>query len=234
MNGFILEVVDSTQLEAKRYLENGERSPFFVASKQQTQGRGRYGRTWETPRGNLAITFVFPDDLGTNGLQALPIQMPVTLCKVLGEYVAGVAIKWPNDLLMNSKKIGGILIERYQEHILIGVGINLKHAPQMDRPLFSPTSILTEAGKDIDFEIILSDISHKTQQDLAVIKQQGLSQNLHQQWMECAHGLGQVALVRKVNQSVEGKLLGITLDGFLKLEKEDGEIELISSADVFF
>lgn len=59
----------------------------------------------------------------------------------------------------------------------------------MERPLFPPTSILTETGKDIDFDTILSDISHKTQQDLAAIKQQGLSQNLHRQWMEYAHGL---------------------------------------------
>lgn len=234
MNFFVLNIVDSTQLEAKRYLDKGQATPFLVASKQQTHGKGRYDRAWETPEGNLAVTLVFKDDLGIKGLKALPIQIPVTLCRVLARYVKDVVIKWPNDLLMNFKKIGGILIEQHEDHLLIGIGINLKHAPKIQRPLFPPTSILTETGKNIDFETILGDISQEIQQDLAVIKQQGLSQNLHQQWMECAHGLGQVAVVKKVNHSIKGKYLGINLDGYLTLEKEDGEIELISSADLFF
>ena len=116
--------VDSTQDEARRLLLRGEAEVgHVVLADEQRAGRGRFGRTWISPRGGLYATFVLPDI----GMPSL--RVGVAAVQTLEGFGLAAEIKWPNDLLVGGKKLAGILIEREGDRLLAGLGVNLRDAP---------------------------------------------------------------------------------------------------------
>lgn len=117
----LLQTVDSTQLEAKRLLQKGQKPPFTVMAEQQTAGVGRFNRTWYSPRGGIYLTWCThnPNKDGITLVMAIAIKFALEK-----RSDNKFKIKWPNDILMNNKKVAGILVERLDNALLIGVGIN--------------------------------------------------------------------------------------------------------------
>ncbi|MEI4790165.1 biotin--[acetyl-CoA-carboxylase] ligase [Bacillus sp. FJAT-53060] len=133
MKIFQYDIIDSTNNEAKRLIQQGEVPSFAVYSRQQTAGRGRLGRPWETPSGNVAVTITVkpPEELSTQStiapLTALAIY---DVLKPLMRAEEQLAIKWPNDIVIHEAKVSGTLIEADRSAIYIGVGINVQTKPQ--------------------------------------------------------------------------------------------------------
>jgi BirA family biotin operon repressor/biotin-[acetyl-CoA-carboxylase] ligase len=133
-----LETVGSTSTHAQSLISDKlEDLPFAVFAKEQTDGRGRLGKSWQSPSGNLAISFALPNpatDAG-DGATLAPIKVALLCCGWLQEAMAIKArIKWPNDLLWQGKKLGGILCETSVQGqtmgpLVIGIGINVNQAP---------------------------------------------------------------------------------------------------------
>ncbi len=133
------ESLDSTSTEAARLIDANEALPFAVIAAQQTQGRGRSGRSWESPQGGLYLTLVLPPHLHPD------IQHPGSLPLWVAAHTAAffkekfsirVTIKWPNDLLFAGRKLAGILCEGRMQgkelsSLIIGIGINLHEAPKV-------------------------------------------------------------------------------------------------------
>ncbi len=127
-----LDTVDSTNDEAMRRLSQGEKAPFVVIAREQTQGRGRLGRDWlSEPNGNLYLSFAFTSRATPDRLPTITPWIGVNLCNLLARYARiSPRIKWPNDLQLNGLKAGGILTEarldadRIRE-VVIGCGLNL-------------------------------------------------------------------------------------------------------------
>jgi len=114
----------STQQEARRLIEEGLAGPGdAVVADEQTAGRGRFGRTWISPRGGLYATVILPSD------PLLPLKAGLALVRVLRSADVSAGIKWPNDVLVEDRKIAGVLIETTGNLSLVGIGLNLTSAP---------------------------------------------------------------------------------------------------------
>ncbi len=125
--------VSSTMDMAKDLLKQGHTPPFYVLSDQQSFGRGRYERQWQSPKGNLYLTLVTP----LKNLESAPFYAYITALSVLDavrdllpNIAHSLTLKWPNDILLNSKKTGGILLEIQDDKIIIGIGLNITSHPQ--------------------------------------------------------------------------------------------------------
>ncbi len=127
-----LENIDSTQLECQRRWENDSQRRWLILSNQQTQGHGRYGRTWQSsPNTNIYISWIQSNFLGKK-IAFLNLWCGILLFKAIsslyGKFLSGLTLKWPNDLYVGSKKIAGILLQMLDtefQNIIVGIGINV-------------------------------------------------------------------------------------------------------------
>jgi len=131
--GFIcLETVDSTNDEAARQLAAGGAVPFVVMAREQTRGRGRFGRTWHSEaNGNLYLSFAFRPQLPPGRMQTFTLWMGVNLCELVASVTHTTpGLKWPNDILFNERKAGGMLTEARIDadqirDLIFGLGLNI-------------------------------------------------------------------------------------------------------------
>lgn len=121
-NVYILKTTTST-MDSARYLCTS--TPCIVIAERQTRGRGRSGRSWESPAGGLWTTIVLPHYLAAKGSS---VVAGFAVAKVLRKLVP-VTVKWPNDLVVFGKKLGGILVEVTSNQMLVGIGINYYNEP---------------------------------------------------------------------------------------------------------
>lgn len=148
MQSIVLDAVDSTSSEAHRRLQAGEQAPFAIIAAAQTAGRGRRGKQWASPKGNLYMTLVLParhgETAGTPSEELMrshgywPLKAGVLIARFIrAEVGLRVTLKWPNDLLVQGKKLGGLLLEagvkgNEPSEVMIGIGLNLNIAPEIE------------------------------------------------------------------------------------------------------
>ena len=132
-----LESVDSTNSEAERQLANNCPVPLVILAAAQTQGRGRRGRVWHSPAaGNLYSTFVFRPELEPGRMQDFTLWMGLNVCELVANFCKiKPGLKWPNDLLVNGRKAGGMLTEARIDadqirDLVFGLGLNLNGQAQ--------------------------------------------------------------------------------------------------------
>lgn len=155
----VLDTVDSTNDEAVRQLAAGRPTPFAVLARQQTRGRGRFGRTWHSEStSNIYSSFAFRPHVEPERMQTFTLWMGVNVCMLL-ENFAGVApgIKWPNDILFEGRKAGGMLTEARVDadqirDLVFGLGLNVNTPPaQWPDDLARRAASLSQlTGTDLD------------------------------------------------------------------------------------
>ncbi len=140
------DVIDSTNDEARRQVQQGEGEGLVITAASQTAGRGKPGAGWFSPKGNLYLSLVVKPHRSLRELAPLTITAALAArAAIVGATRLPVVIKWPNDLLVRGKKLGGILTERLSSgHVIIGIGINLARHPEQ------ATSLDREVGKRTD------------------------------------------------------------------------------------
>lgn len=138
--------IDSTNDEARRLVQKGEGEGLVVTAESQTAGKGKPGAGWISPKGNLYLSAVIKPHRDQKDLAPLTITAALAArSAIVRAAKLAVVIKWPNDLMVNGKKIGGILTERLSSgQVIIGIGINLSKHPT------SATSLDRESGQQID------------------------------------------------------------------------------------
>jgi BirA family biotin operon repressor/biotin-[acetyl-CoA-carboxylase] ligase len=151
--------IDSTNDEAARLLAAGRATPLVVIARRQTKGRGRLGRTWHSEaNGNLYISFAFRPLLAPVRMQTFTLWMGVHICDFIAAFTGTApGIKWPNDILFDQRKAGGILTEARMDadHIrdmVLGLGLNLNSDPAHwpEELTRRATSIVEQAGAPVD------------------------------------------------------------------------------------
>src|ERR1019366_3304565 len=132
----ILDEVDSTNDEAARQLAAGRTAPFAVFARMQTRGRGRFGRVWHSEaNGNLYCSFAFRPRIAPERMQTFTLLMGVTICELVSKFVpAPPAVKWPNDIVFDGRKAGGMLTEARVDadqirDLVFGLGLNVNSPP---------------------------------------------------------------------------------------------------------
>lgn len=127
----VLDEIDSTNDEAVRRLSADEVTPFAIVALRQTKGRGRFGRVWHSERGNLYASFAFRPEVEPARMQTFTLWMGVNICELIAKFCRTTpAIKWPNDILFEGRKAGGMLTEARMDtdcirDLVFGLGLNL-------------------------------------------------------------------------------------------------------------
>lgn len=225
--------IDSTVLEARRRAERGKLEPVWLIAKRQTAGRGRRGRAWASLEGNLLATYLGPNDRAPADVALLGFAAALAIADALDAELGAprTTLKWPNDVMLDGAKAAGILLDNGGVWLALAFGVNLASSPQQ---IDQPTTSLAEALGDRAPEPLAFFERLRPQLNRWVhsLEQKGF-QPLREAWLARAHGLGSLARVALGEQTVEGRLTGLSSRGELELDTASGR-RLIAAGDVIF
>ena len=238
---YYYDVVDSTQNIAHRLAQDGAKHGTVVISEEQTAGKGRLMRPWESTRQKgIWLTVILRPDVPPHRAPQFTLVTAVAVVQALQELLvqAKPQIKWPNDVLINGKKCTGILTEMQAESdviqaLLIGIGINVSQSEaDFPKELQSiATSLKLEEGIDIDRSKLIATLLHKLEIYTALYVTDGFDQ-IRKLWEANSCTIGQRLEVTTVRETFIGEAIGITNDGVLRVQKDDGEVKEIYTADI--
>jgi BirA family biotin operon repressor/biotin-[acetyl-CoA-carboxylase] ligase len=230
--------IDSTNDEAKRLAATGVAGPLWIIADRQTRGRGRRGREWHTPTGNLAATLLLKpasrigECAQLSFVAALAAGNLVAKCAPL----ATVKLKWPNDVLLDGCKIGGILLETSgkdagaPDWLAIGFGVNLVSYPTDAE--FPATSLRTVNVAPPVPNDALAILAASWLEWYCIWERAGFAA-IRDAWLARAAGLGQRIRARLPDEEATGVFEGIDESGALILREQSGR-RTIAAGDVFF
>lgn len=227
-----IATTESTNADLIALAASGLGEGFWLRAEQQTGGRGRQGRVWQSPPGNFYGSTLVRLRASDPAPATLALVAAVALEEAVRVHApeAALAIKWPNDLLLGGAKLAGILLERAGDAVVVGIGVNLAHHPgDLDRPVTSLAAHGT-APEVVTFAETLADSFERW---LARWRGEGLGP-IRDRWTARAHPAG-TALAANLpdGQRVEGLFDRLDHDGALILRLADGSVRAIHAADVF-
>ncbi len=228
--------VDSTNDEARRLANGGAAHGAVIWAKQQTAGRGRMGREWVSEEGNLYVTVLLRPSAPLEALPQLSFVASLAVLESLTQIVENgedLKLKWPNDILLAGRKIGGVLLESFEasgkQWVSVGVGINVEHYP--DNVMF-PATCLTEAGVQIvSAKIVLSRFIYHFIQLYDAWCDQGFAE-VGKEWMYHAWRIGETVEIDASHTEYKGTFDGIDEQGRMLMTTADGTQETISAGDM--
>ncbi|MDX3929059.1 MAG: biotin--[acetyl-CoA-carboxylase] ligase [Shinella sp.] len=235
----LAEAVSTNTVCLERARE-GALSGLWVTAGRQTGGRGRRGRAWFSEPGNLYASLLLIDPAPVERLGSLPLAIAVAvqaaISKVLPPAAPAVLIKWPNDILVERRKVCGILIESEMLPdgrcaAVVGIGINVAIAP--DAGLY-PVATLREFGAAASPDELFAHLFREMADVLTLWDGGNGVAAIMARWKRVAGGVGEKIVVNLPDRSISGFFAGIDDTGLLKLEMEDGGTRLIAAGDVFF
>ncbi len=215
----VLDEIDSTNAEALRRAAAGQGGPHWFLAHKQTGGRGRQGRRWHSMPGNLFVSLLLTVSRPASTLPQLSFvaalaafDMVATALQRVGSRITPM-LKWPNDLLLEGRKCGGILLETASDgaqasHVALGFGINLARPPEDET--INATS-LRHYGVDLEPEAALALLAPAMRARLDQWDEGRGFREIRQSWLRHAHERGQKLQVRQPGQTVSGTFE--TLDG---------------------
>ncbi|HYA15181.1 MAG TPA: biotin--[acetyl-CoA-carboxylase] ligase [Syntrophales bacterium] len=232
---------DSTNLRAKLLASDGAPEGTVVVAESQTRGRGRRGRSWFSPSGEgIYTSIILRPSISPNEAPKLTLMASVAVAETLLSMTSlkNINIKWPNDILINGRKIAGILTEISMEmdridYIVVGVGINV-NTPYKSLPLDIQdiaTSVLMETGKPFPRIALLRAYLEWLEIYYDTFKTRGFEPIMNR-WKSLADIVGHRVSVDMIDRVRVGEVIDIDKDGFLILKEDAGSIERIISGDV--
>jgi BirA family transcriptional regulator, biotin operon repressor / biotin---[acetyl-CoA-carboxylase] ligase len=231
------DTIDSTHSYAsgqEHLLKKGDL--LLVSAEAQSAGRGRYGHSWTSPRGEgLTVSFGFLIEKQRTDLGNIPQVLALSTTAVLKGYGVTPSLKWPNDLLINKKKIGGILATTHQTHsnectyVVVSIGLNVAISAEVLETLGRPaTSLLVETGRRIPIESVREAILNQFIIDLNQFLITGFSAFFENYRSQMASVAGEKITFHFNNELLEGTFYGITDTGALLLELNGTLTEFVS------
>jgi BirA family biotin operon repressor/biotin-[acetyl-CoA-carboxylase] ligase len=229
----------STNDEGLTRGQNGDPGRLWVVANTQTEGRGRNGRVWSSPRGNLHASLLLIDPAPPHRAAELGFVAGVATAHALREILCGdrrVTIKWPNDVLHDGAKICGILLESAnlpdgRLACVAGVGVNCRLHPA--NPPYKATNLSAIAGQPVAPARVFARLSATITHWLDVWAAGAGFAAIRAEWLSLAAGLGAWVGVARPSQTVEGTFQTIDATGRLVLEQASGQVA-IEAGDVFF
>jgi BirA family biotin operon repressor/biotin-[acetyl-CoA-carboxylase] ligase len=237
----IFKSIDSTNKHAREKAERVSCSGTVILAEQQTAGRGRRGKTWVSPfAANIYLSIVWDFEQGAQALEGLSLAVGVAVKRALNSHgIDGVKLKWPNDIYVGGKKLGGILLEMIGDPaghctVIIGVGINLAmpadqgaHIDQLwtdVRTEIQSKQPEIEQGARFSKNYLTSSLISEIIILLSDFQTQGFS-FYRDEWQAADAFYGLQAAIHTPQKSISGKVRGVDPNGALRLELDTGEIE---------
>jgi|YNPNPStandDraft_1061719.scaffolds.fasta_scaffold00029_21 BirA family biotin operon repressor/biotin-[acetyl-CoA-carboxylase] ligase len=230
------DVVDSTNNIARNLAMHKAPEGTVVAARSQRKGRGRLGRTWyDEPGGSLLLSVVLRPDVPKKRLPELSFVAGVAMAEWLGTlFLDLVELKWPNDLMVASRKIGGILVETTfsseETWAVIGIGVNVNQTTFPPEIADSATSIRIITGASHEVDALLPSVARAVLDRYEQYLANGFEE-IVLYWRKYMWGLGKQASVRIANSILSGAILGIDDDGSLLMQDETGAYVHLRAAD---
>jgi BirA family biotin operon repressor/biotin-[acetyl-CoA-carboxylase] ligase len=208
----------------------GTHEGVWLRAERQSAGKGRQGRAWESPAGNLYISTLIRLRPSDPPAATLALVAAVALEEAVRTFGVSAILKWPNDLLVEGAKLSGILLERTEDAVVIGLGVNLAHCPEgLDRAATS----MRVYGPAPDPQIFAETLAESFGRWVARWRGEGLAP-VRERWLARAHPAGTALTARLADGSaVDGLFDGLTRDGALILRLADGTQRVIHAGDVF-
>lgn len=235
-----LDTVTSTNDEAVVLAAKGARAGTVVWARSQTKGRGRRGRSWSSPEGNLYLSLILRP--GREARRAAELAFLAAIA--IGEGIAPlippsvtIRYKWPNDVLLNGRKVAGILLETSLgpkgglDWLAVGVGVNLRDFPKGAD--YAATSLLAEGAEGLEPGRVLECFCQAFLTEYERWRDEGFA-GVRQRWLGRAAGIGELIEVRLDGETLSGIFAGLDGAGALILRRAGKEDRLISAGDVFF
>ena len=235
------ETVDSTNAEALRLAGRGEAGDLWIWAASQNAGRGRVGRPWLSPAGNLYASLMIRPRVPLAIALQLSLLAGIAAHDAIASLAAGAAtrldlrLKWPNDILLGGAKLGGILLESATNRadeapaIVIGTGLNLAHAPG---GLGRGVASLAAAGVPATPAQAFAALACTTAEWIGRWREGQAFDAIRAAWLERAQPLGGPISVRLGDDLVSGSFIGIDEAGALRLMLANGEERRITAGDV--
>ncbi|WEF23251.1 biotin--[acetyl-CoA-carboxylase] ligase [Paracoccus sp. S3-43] len=236
----VLDRVDSTNAEAMR-LAPGLSGPAWIMARQQTAGRGRRGRAWSDPPGNFAASLILRPQGGPADAARLSFVAALAVHDALRALCGpqlNLALKWPNDVLLNGGKLSGILLESMGsggtiQALVIGIGVNLAAAPEVVEPgAVRPVSLQGETGLSVTPDDLLTALAASFDGWWRQMRDYGFAP-IRAAWLARAAKLGEVITARTGTTETTGRFEGIDETGALILTGARGR-QAIPAADIYF
>ena len=233
------DTIDSTNTKAQELAEKGYPSGTLVVADKQESGKGRRGRSWVSPSGaGIFMTLMIKPDINPNNASMLTLVAALAVAKAITSVTGEEAlIKWPNDIVVNSKKVCGILTEMnaqfdYINHIVVGIGINVHNERFPEEISQMASSLMIEAGgkRFHRAQIIAETMSYFEQYYDTFLKTQDLSA-LVREYDELLVNMNKAVRVLDPKERFDGKAMGITPKGELIVDTWESR-KLVSSGEV--
>jgi BirA family biotin operon repressor/biotin-[acetyl-CoA-carboxylase] ligase len=222
----------STNDDVAALARSGAPERTWLRADTQQGGRGRHGRIWVSPPGNLYASTLVRIRAGDPPAHTLAMVAAVALDQLLKAFIPPdrLMIKWPNDLLVDGAKISGILLDGLGDAVVVGIGVNLAHHPDgLDRA----TTSLTRFAAAPDPAAFLDELAESFAHWLARWRGEGLAVVL-QRWQARAHPIGTALTIRLPDANgIDGLFDGLDADGALRLRLASGEVRVLHAGDVF-
>lgn len=245
MVGFGVHSYDSlgsTSDEAFRLAREGAPHGTVVIAREQTAGRGRTGRGWQSPPGNLYLSVLLRLDLPPARVAELSFVAALAVAQTVDAFLPGRArLKWPNDVLVDGAKVAGILVEQADGVAVLGIGVNVAHCPSgLAYPVTSlvkaiPTAVIaeldpaihpTDSPRERSLEGDVAGVGDLLLRRLASRLASWLADGfalVRSDWLARAHPIGTVLRAG----ATEGAFAGIDTDGALLLDTPDGRVRIV-------
>lgn len=256
-----LETIDSTNEEARRCVaaagSPAEIDNYIIIAQTQTKGRGRLGRRWYSPPGNLYMTLIKRPQVPLVELSKISLVVGVAIRRVLKKYLSEdlyLALKWPNDILVNRMKLGGILVEtdsypaleeksestveasphcdQFNTFCFIGVGLNLNSSP--DLTAYSSCSLLDFCADIPQIDDLALEIATELDSLIDLWTKDGFA-SIREEWLWAAYGLGRPVCARAENGfQVYGRFVTLSQDGAVVVTDDIGNDHLVRSSEITY
>jgi BirA family transcriptional regulator, biotin operon repressor / biotin---[acetyl-CoA-carboxylase] ligase len=233
------ESLDSTNEEAQRQFSAGAALPLWIVADEQFRGRGRSGRSWTSPKGNLYTTLL----IETRVSPAIATQLSFVSALAAHDAVAALLpaekirqlrLKWPNDVMLNGAKLAGVLLESMNKPqgeglaVALGVGVNVSHAPANENRAVASLGLDATAVPDV-FRALASAFEKR----LAQWDEGRSFPRVREAWLDRALALNESISVNLNGTAIRGKFLGVDAAGTLQLETEPGVVITVTAGDIY-
>lgn len=237
-NLIVLDSVNSTNDYLKKLGNEGCENGTVVAAREQTRGKGRLGRTWQSKKDDgIAFSVLLRPNVAPSEVSAITPLAGLAVCKAIREYTKlDCVIKWPNDIIVGRKKLVGILTEMSAEfdaveYVITGIGINVDHTSFPEEIAFKATSLLLETGRHIDKNEFLACVLEHLENEF-VKNNLELTPTALSEYTDLCATVGRSVTFQRGTRRISGMAVGVSEHGELKVMMSDGTICLVNSGEV--
>jgi BirA family transcriptional regulator, biotin operon repressor / biotin---[acetyl-CoA-carboxylase] ligase len=226
--------VGSTNTEAERLWQSGERGPLFLLADEQTAGKGRRGRSWASTKGNCYSTLLMTLEAPLETVPQIGFVVALAVADVVRTHAPGAEprLKWPNDVLVDRAKIAGILSEVVASQpvaVAIGCGINIAHAPH--DLAYSATS-LAALGSSTSCDEVFETYRQRLNHWMAMWGMGHDFDTIRKAWTLQAIGIGEVVEFKVADKLFTGRMEGLRLDGALLIRESEHTCHSLLAGDL--